>query len=182
MNTLGGGPLPAVAHALDGFDGTRATEYGDLAYVRLREALGARLGVDPRRIVPGAGADELIRLVTTQAVGAGDAVVIPTPTFAMFAVEARLAGARVVDLPRDRRSPAASRSSEIRALAEREAARLVWLCTPNNPTGDAYALDEIRALADGLPGAGLRRRGLSRVRRGEHRCRAGFDVGHSAPG
>ena len=150
MNTLGGGPLSAVARALDGFDPRRASEYGDLAYVRLRAALGDRLGVDPRRIVPGAGADELIRLVTTQAVGAGDAVVIPTPTFAMFAVEARLAGARVLDLPRTTlacRQPAA----EIRALAGREGARLVWLCTPNNPTGDAYALDEIRALADGLP-------------------------------
>jgi histidinol dehydrogenase len=150
MNTLGGGPLKAVAHALDGFDARRATEYGDLAYVRLRTALGDRLGVDPRRIVPGAGADELIRLVTTQAVGAGDAVVVPTPTFAMFAVEASLAGARVVDLPRTElacRQPV----PEIRALAVREAARLVWLCTPNNPTGDAYPLEEIRALAEDLP-------------------------------
>ncbi|MDQ3690819.1 MAG: histidinol dehydrogenase [Chloroflexota bacterium] len=150
MNTLGGGPLPAVAGALDGFDARRSTEYGDLAYVRLRAALGERLGVDPRRIVPGAGADELIRLVTTQALGAGDAVVIPTPTFAMFAVEARLAGARVVDMPRS--VPACRQSvAEIRDLAEREAARLVWICTPNNPTGDAYPLDEIRALAAGLP-------------------------------
>ena len=150
MNTLGGGPLPAVAHALDAFDPRRASEYGDLAYFRLRAALGERLGVDPRRIVPGAGADELIRLVTTQAVGSGDAVVIPTPTFAMFAVEARLAGARVMDLPRTElacRQPI----GEIRALAERESARLVWVCSPNNPTGDAYPLDEIRALADGLP-------------------------------
>jgi histidinol-phosphate aminotransferase len=68
----------------------------------------------------------------------------------MFAVEARLAGARVVDLPRTElacRQPV----SEIRALAERESARLVWVCTPNNPTGDAYPLDEIHALADGLP-------------------------------
>ena len=150
MNTLGGNPLPSGSGALTGLDARRISEYGDLAYRRLREALGGRIGVDPRRIVPGAGADELIRLVTTQAIGAGDAVVIPTPTFAMFAVEARLAGARVVDLPRADlacRQPAA----EIRALAEREAARLVWLCTPNNPTGDAYRLDEIRALAEGLP-------------------------------
>ena len=43
-------------------------------------------------MVPGAGADELIRLVTTAAIGPGDAVVIPTPTFAMFAVEARAGG------------------------------------------------------------------------------------------
>ena len=150
MNTLGGGPLAAVRGALASFDAERVSEYGDLAYARLRDAIGSRLGVESRRIVPGAGADELIRLVTTLAVADGDAVVIPTPTFAMFAVEALLAGARVVDLPRERpdcRQPAAA----IRALAEREAARLVWLCTPNNPTGDAYPLDEIRLLAGGLP-------------------------------
>lgn len=150
MNTLAGGALPAAVAALAAFDGARASEYGDLAYVRLRAALADRLGVDPRRIVPGAGADELIRLVTTTAVGAGDAVLVPTPTFAMFSVEARLAGARVVPVPRadpGQRQTAA----ELRAAAERESARLIWLCTPNNPTGDPYPLDEIRALAHGLP-------------------------------
>jgi histidinol dehydrogenase len=150
MNTLGGGALPAAIAALSVFDGARASEYGDLAYVRLRAALADRLGVEPRRIVPGAGADELIRLVTTTAVGAGDAVLVPTPTFAMFAVEAQLAGARVVPVPRadpgQRQAPA-----ELRAVAERESARLIWLCTPNNPTGDPYPLEELRALADGLP-------------------------------
>lgn len=149
MNTLGGGALPAAIDALRAFDPARASEYGDLAYVRLRAALADRLGVDPRRIVPGAGADELIRLVTTTAVGAGDAVVVPTPTFAMFAVEAQLAGAQVVPVPRrdpgERHTPA-----ELRAVAEHEAARLVWLCTPNNPTGDAHPLHEVRALAEGL--------------------------------
>jgi histidinol-phosphate aminotransferase len=139
-----------VAPALRSFPERKVPEYGDLAYVRLRAVLGERFGVDPRRILPGAGADELIRLVTTAAVGAGDSVVIPTPTFAMFAVEAHLAGARVVALPRRdlvcRQAP-----DEIRDAAEREAARLVWLCTPNNPTGDVTPLDEIRAVATGLP-------------------------------
>lgn len=126
------------------------SEYGDLAYDRLRAALADATGVPAGRIVPGAGADELIRLVTTMAVGAGDAVVIGVPTFAMFAVEARLAGARVVSVPRERlaiRQPA----DLLRRTAEKSSARLVWLCTPNNPTGDAYRLDEIRELADGLP-------------------------------
>ena len=149
MNTLGGGALPAAIDALRAFDGARASEYGDLAYVRLRAALSDRLGVDPRRIVPGAGADELIRLVTTTAVGAGDAVLVPTPTFAMFAVEAQLAGARVVPIPRT--DPGERQTvKELRAAAEREAVRLVWLCTPNNPTGDPYPLGEVRALAEGL--------------------------------
>jgi histidinol-phosphate aminotransferase len=149
MNTLGGGALPAVGDALAAFDGRRAVEYGDLAYDRLRAALSAKLGVEASRIVPGTGADELIRLVTTAAVGAGDAVVIPTPTFAMFAVEAQLAGARPLAVPRS--DPACRQPVDsIRAVAETEGARLVWLCSPNNPTGDRYELDEIRALADGL--------------------------------
>ena len=129
--------------------GAEHAEYGDLAYRRLREALAVASGAPPHRIVPGAGADELIRLLTTQAVGEGDAVVIPTPTFPMFAVEARLAGARVVEVPRD--EPADRQPVErLLAAAEEHAARLVWLCTPNNPTGDAYGLDEVRRLAEGL--------------------------------
>jgi histidinol dehydrogenase len=150
MNTLGGGALTAVRDALDAFEPRKAAEYGDLAYARLRGALAAKLAVPAGRIVPGAGADELIRLVTTAAIGTGDAVVIPTPTFAMFAVEALLAGGRTIVVPRDdpgRRQPVAA----IRDAAERESARLVWLCTPNNPTGDRYELDEIRELAEGLP-------------------------------
>ncbi len=150
MNTMGGTPLPAAATGLAGLAPRRLSEYGDLAYGRLRAAIGERLGVPPERIVPGAGADELIRLVTTQAVGAGDAVLVPTPTFAMFAVEARLAGARVVDVPRS--DPACRQSpGELRAAADASAARLVWLCTPNNPTGDVTPLDEVRAVAENLP-------------------------------
>jgi histidinol dehydrogenase len=148
MNTLGGGPLPSLFEVA--FPPARVVEYGDLAYRDLRLALAALTGVPPRRILPGAGGDELIRLTTTMTVGNGDAVAIPVPTFPMFAVEAELAGARVVPVPRT--TPAERQPVEkIRRIAEIEAARLVWLCSPNNPTGDAYELDEIRALAHDLP-------------------------------
>lgn len=148
MNTLGGGPLPAVLAAA-ATAAERVVEYGDLSYVRLRAALSAAIGAPPQRIIPGAGADELIRLVTSQVAGRGDAVVVPTPTFGMFAVEAGLAGARVVAVPRP--APADRQPIErIRAVAEAASARLVWLCSPNNPTGDAYALAEVRRLAEGL--------------------------------
>ncbi|HEX5578345.1 MAG TPA: histidinol-phosphate transaminase [Candidatus Limnocylindria bacterium] len=149
MNTLGGGPLPAVVEALRTYDPARLVEYGDQAYRALRAAIEAATGAPPQRIIPGAGADELIRLVTSMTVGAGHAVVIPTPTFAMFGVEARLAGARVVEVPR--RAPTERQPVElIRAAAETAAARLVWLCSPNNPTGDMYEHDEIERLASGL--------------------------------
>lgn len=149
MNTLGGGPLPGVRAAWEAWDPAAAVEYGDLGYRRLREAIGSAIGVRSRRIIPGAGADELIRLVTHSVVGPGDAVAIATPTFPMFAVEAGLAGARVCPVPRQhparRQSPAA-----IRAVAETAGARLVWVCSPNNPTGDAHPAAEIREIAAGL--------------------------------
>jgi len=150
MNTLGGGPLPAVVEALRAYDPARLVEYGDQAYRRLRGAIEAATGSPAHRVIPGAGADELIRLVSTMAVGPGDSVVVPTPTFAMFSVEARLAGAEVVEVVRDapgERQPV----QRIREAVERTGARLVWLCSPNNPTGDGYAADDIAALAEGLP-------------------------------
>jgi histidinol-phosphate aminotransferase len=150
MNTLGGGPLPAVVRALGAYDARRITEYGDQAYRRLRDAISAVTGVPPHRIIPGAGADELIRLVTGMVVGDGDTVTVPTPTFAMFAVEARLAGARVVEVPRA--DPGQQQDiADIRAAAEASGSRLVWLCSPNNPTGDAYSAEAVEPLVDGLP-------------------------------
>ena len=149
MNTLGGGPLPGVVRALAEYDPSLVVEYGDQAYRRLRAAISRVTGAPANRIVPGAGADELIRLVSTSVVGPDDRVVVAIPTFAMYAVEARLAGATVVGVSR----PHPSRRqevSELRAAAERHDARLVWLCSPNNPTGDAYGPDEIASLADGL--------------------------------
>ena len=150
MNTLGGGPLPAVVDALRSFDPALLVEYGDQAYRRLRAAIQEVTGAPGHRVIPGAGADELIRLVSTMTVGPGDDVVIPTPTFAMFAVEARLVGASVVEVARG--DPGERQPVErIREAAERTGARLVWLCSPNNPTGDWYTADEIGALADRLP-------------------------------
>jgi histidinol-phosphate aminotransferase len=149
MNTLGDGPLPAVREAWRAWDPATVVEYGDLGYRRLRAAIGADAGVPPERVIPGAGADELIRLVTTAVVGPGDAVVVPTPTFPMFAVEAALAGASVMAMPRAH--PATPQTADaIRAAVESAAARLVWLCSPNNPTGDAMPLDDVARVADGL--------------------------------
>jgi histidinol-phosphate aminotransferase len=150
LNTLGGGPLSGAVAGHVGYDASHLTEYGDMAYRLLRAALGEKLGVAGDRILPGAGADELIRLVATATLGAGDATLIPTPSFGMFAVESRLAGARIVEVPRRDLGQRQS-VSDLRAAAAREAVRLVWLCTPNNPTGDRYPLDEIRDLALDLP-------------------------------
>lgn len=149
LNTLGGGPLPGVRQAWRDWDPGLAVEYGDLGYRRLRGAIGATVGVSPHRVVPGAGADELIRLVTQTVVGPGDTVVIAAPTFPMFGVEAGLAGARVHAVVREH--PARRQATNmIRTAVEAQRARLAWVCSPNNPTGDAHPVAELRELAAGL--------------------------------
>ena len=150
MNTLGGGPLPGVERALREYDPRRVVEYGDQAYRALRAAISRTTGAPPHRVVPGAGADELIRLATGMVVGASDAVLIATPTFPMYAVEARLVGARVVEAARSQPDRAVP-PGELRRQALAHGARLVWVCSPNNPTADAYDADEIGELAEGLP-------------------------------
>jgi histidinol-phosphate aminotransferase len=149
MNTLGGGPLPGVVAAHRAFDPQRALDYGDLAYRRLRQAIGSYVGVPARRVIIGAGGDELIRLLTRTVAGEDDHVVIPTPTFAMFDVEARLIGARPRPVPRHilRERQAVE---GLRRAADAGRARLVWICTPNNPTADLIPLTEIESLAGGL--------------------------------
>ncbi len=149
LNTLGGGPLPAVAAASATFDVSRAVEYGDQQYRTLRSLLASRMAVEAARVAVGAGADELIRLVTRLVAGDDDVVVVPTPTFGMFAVEAGLAGAQTVEVRRQ--DPGIRQSvDELRGAVRRSGARLLWLCSPNNPTGDAVPLDEIEAIASGV--------------------------------
>ena len=141
-----------------------------------------RLGVDPRRIVPGAGADELIRLVTTLARRRRRCRRHPDAD--VRDVRGRGApGRRTRRRPAAQRArPAASRWTRSGPLAEREAARLVWLCTPNNPTGDAYPLDEVRALADGLPALVCVDEVYLEFGEDSTGARTGVDLGHSAPG
>jgi histidinol-phosphate aminotransferase len=148
LNTLGGGPLPAVMSAHAAFDTARSVEYGDQQYRAIRARIAAMTGVPADRVAIGAGADELIRLVTRLAAADGDAVVVPTPTFGMFGVEAGLAGCTVVSVPR-RKPDTRQSANDIVAAARRSDARLIWVCSPNNPTGDAVPLDEIAAVAAG---------------------------------
>ncbi|HET6380036.1 MAG TPA: histidinol dehydrogenase [candidate division Zixibacteria bacterium] len=150
LNLLGGPILEGPARALAAYPASELRTYGDMTYRELRRVLGERVGVAPGRVIIGAGADELIRLITRLAAGDGDAVVVPTPTFGMFSVEAELAGARVVTVPR-RDLAVRQTPEELRDAAAACAARLVWICTPNNPTGDLYPLDEVRQVAASLP-------------------------------
>ncbi|MBM4416247.1 MAG: histidinol-phosphate transaminase [Chloroflexi bacterium] len=108
-----------------------AHRYPDPDQRRLRDALAARHDVPPACIVAGAGSDELIDLLFRTYVQPGDRVVIASPTFGMYAFDAELHGAQVVDVPlREDWTPDGDA-----LVAAAASARAVFIPSPNNPTG-----------------------------------------------
>lgn len=116
--------------------------------------LAARLaelyGVSGAQLLPGRGSDESIDLLVRGFCRAGiDNVILCPPTFGMYAVAARIQGAEVREVPL---LPAAGFALDPAAvLAACDArTRIVFLCSPNNPTGNALAPDAIESLLAAL--------------------------------
>lgn len=97
----------------------------------LKEKLAARERVDADGVILGAGATELIDLVIRTFVAPGEEVVISVPTFSMYEARTRVVGGIPMLVPLG--DEGHDVSSILRAVSERT--KLIFLCTPNNPTG-----------------------------------------------
>lgn len=135
----------------------RVRRYPEPQPPALREALAALYGCAPAQVLAGRGSDEAIDLVIRALCMPGQgAVAISTPTFGMYAVCAWLHGARVVDVPLLERADGFF--IDVDALvhaARRQDARVVFVCSPGNPTGTQQPLDDVRAVATALAGQAL---------------------------
>ncbi len=121
----------------------------------LTAALAHFYGTTPERLLATRGSDEAIDLLVRSYCRAGqDAVLICPPTFGMYAVAARVQGAEVVSAPLRREAGYACDFDALRAAAT-ERVRLVFLCSPNNPTGNRFDAEAIAALARDLAGRAL---------------------------
>ncbi len=121
--------------------------YPSSDHASLRLAIAEVLGLEPDRIVCGAGSDEIISLLCQAYAGPGDEVIHTEHGFAMYPISARAHGATPVSVPeRDR---TASVDAILDAVTP--STRMVFLANPNNPTGTFLPVGEITRLADGLP-------------------------------
>jgi len=120
--------------------------YPDGAAVSLRDAIGRRHGVDPARLVCGAGSDELISLLVRTYAGPGDEVLFPAHAFLMYRIYAQGAGATPVAAPEK------DKTTDVDALLAHvtERTRILFLANPNNPTGTYLPDTEVRRLREGL--------------------------------
>ena len=132
------------------------SEYPPSDYGRLVAAAAERYGVGRDELLVGAGADEILDLAAKAFLPAGGAAIVPVPTYPMYGILTDQRRAAVVRVPR--RGPDAGYALDVEAVraAAAEPAdsgahpAVVWLCSPNNPTGRAEPDGVIAALLEGL--------------------------------
>lgn len=107
--------------------------YPDPESRALRAALSQFTGAPAENLVVGAGADELIDLIMRVTLNPGDTVLNCPPTFGMYAFDADLNNAKVINVPR--KSDFSVDVDGILGAAEKFSPKLIFLTSPNNPDG-----------------------------------------------
>jgi histidinol-phosphate aminotransferase len=141
------GPLPGVLEATaDRL--ADSWKYPEQAYEDLREAVAGWLGIPREHVLPGHGIQGLVLTVVWSFVSPGDRVVVPSPTYGLYAPACQAAGAVV------ERVDATGLDFDlghVATVARETDARLVWICDPNNPTGARLEAADWSPFLDALP-------------------------------
>ncbi len=122
-------------------------DYPDGASTALRETIGRAFGLDPARIVCGAGSDELLNLLAHAYIGPGDEAIHTRHGFLVYRIATLGSGGRPVE------APEINFTADVDTILEHvsERTKLVFLANPNNPTGTYLPFDEVRRLHRALP-------------------------------
>jgi histidinol-phosphate aminotransferase len=135
------GPSPKALKALAEYRDYHI--YPDPLQHEAREALSSFLGIPFEQIVFGTGSDEIMDLVLRAFLTPGDGVINCPPTFGMYPFLTRVAGARLIDVPR-REDDFSLDLAAIWAAAAY--AKVIFMASPNNPTGNVISEVELDAL------------------------------------
>src|SRR6266446_6903574 len=133
----------AAYHAV----GEHLQDYPDGDSTALREAIGRTFGLDPSRIVCGAGSDDLLNLIADAYLRDGDEAIHTTHGFLVYPIATLGSGARPVV------AAETAYTADVDAIlaAVNERTKIVFLANPNNPTGTYVPFDEVKRLHRGLP-------------------------------
>jgi histidinol-phosphate aminotransferase len=121
----------------------------------LLAALASYFGVRQEQVLATHGSDEAIDLLTRAFCRAGqDSVIVTPPSFGMFAVAARVQGAGVIEVPLQPESNYEFSAAALLAVLD-PAVKIVWLCSPNNPTGACLSTTEVMKVLRATRGRAL---------------------------
>src|SRR6266481_6652646 len=135
------GPSPRAVEAYREVAG-HLQDYPDGSATDLREAIGRAFGLDPDRIVCGAGSDDLLNLLARAYLTDGDEAIHTTHGFLVYPIATMGTGATAVVAPEK------NFTTDADAILARvtKKTRIVFLANPNNPTGTYIPFDEVKRL------------------------------------
>jgi histidinol dehydrogenase len=145
-NTNRWGLPPAAARAIRALDEGTLTRYPSLFGGELKGALAAMLGVDAGMVVTGNGSDGILEPAIRAFAEPGDRLAHPDPSFVMIATFARMNGLVPVPVPL---TPTYDVDADAMLAT---GARIIYLCSPNNPTGNTMSRDALRRVVREAPG------------------------------
>jgi histidinol-phosphate aminotransferase len=140
------GPSPKAVAAYRAV-GEHLAEYPDGAASALREAIGHAFGLDPGRIVCGAGSDDLLNLIADAYLSDGDEAIHTTHGFLVYSIA--ILGSGATPVVAAEKNYTADVDAMLAAVSKRT--KVVFLANPNNPTGTYVPFDQVKRLHRGLP-------------------------------
>ena len=145
-NTNLWGAPPSALRTLRATVDESVSRYPSAFEPALREALADYAGVSPDMIVAGCGSDDVLDAAIRAFAEPGDLVCLPAPSFSMIPVFARASGLIPVEVPLTTQLDA-----DVAAMLD-AGARITYLCSPNNPTGQAFSRESVERIVQGAAG------------------------------
>ncbi len=139
--------VPPLAQAAIVQAASESHRYPDGGADRLRAAIGKRWGLDPARIVCGAGSDDLLYQFCLSYGGPGRDIVMSAHGFSIYHIAGTYAGSRVIKVPE--RDLTVDLDAMLAAVSP--ATRLMFIANPNNPTGSMVTADALARFRAALP-------------------------------
>jgi histidinol-phosphate aminotransferase len=134
------GPPPGLVDALTS---PSIERYPDSEASELRQALAEKLNLPAPKVMVGSGSTELIRLIATAYLKPGDLVMIPQPTYSEYKISCQIAESNIIEQPVLKEPDFHPDIREISKLLKKYRPKAVFLCNPNNPTGQYMSKDEV---------------------------------------
>lgn len=145
-NPLGPSPM-ALAAMKKSVEKMHLYPDGNVYY--LKESLARKLGLSSNELLFGNGSDELLSFITLTFLQAGEEAIMVKPSFSEYDFATCLVGAETICVDLD----SGTFNYEPRRLLEKISARtkVIFICSPNNPTGTVITKEQLDSLVAGLP-------------------------------
>ena len=124
--------------------------YPDPEALGIREKIARSAGLATDRVMLGNGSDELIGMLILTCTGSSGRVLVPTPTFSMYALTSIAMGEEVIEVPLDDNFDIDIESTL--ENIEKSDPDIIFLASPNNPTGNAYSAERIKEVIETAQG------------------------------